>query len=106
MFFRRTSEFPTSRREFVCRVLFVLLVLASFSVLQAESAVELHAHHHGGPNDHCCPGCHGGHFPILQTSGSVAVAALGVSEWYALPRADASISSSYRTLHSSRAPPA
>jgi hypothetical protein len=106
MFFGPICESRRNRWGFACRILLVLLVAASFAVLQAESVVELHAHHHGGPNDHCCPGCHGGHYPILQTSGSIEMAALGFSEWHALPSSDASVSGTYRTLNSSRAPPA
>jgi hypothetical protein len=97
-------------REFnwrqLCRALLILLVLANFTALQTASAVELHAHHHGGPNDHCCPGCHGGHFPFLQTADSVQIAAPSVSEWRRTRNAAQSASSTSHTFNSSRAPPA
>jgi hypothetical protein len=105
MYFRRPIDTRSNRWELVRRALLVLLVIASFAMLQSESVVELHAHHHGGPNDHCCPGCHSGHYPILQATGIVAIASLGISEWHSLPSADAPVSGSYRSLHSSRAPP-
>jgi hypothetical protein len=90
----------------LCRMLLVLMVLANFAVLQTASAVETHAHHHGGPNDHCCPGCHGGHFPLLQPAGSIQVAALTVAGWRkALDTAPRAFGGS-RTLNSCRAPPA
>src|ERR1700687_5997102 len=64
-----------------CRALLVLLVLVNFAALQASSVVETHAHHDGGPNHHCCPGCHGGHFPVLQTACCFHVAAISISGW-------------------------
>ena len=86
--------------------LLVLLVLANFAALQTASAIETHAHHHGGPNDHCCPGCHGGHFPILQTAGSIQVSALTASGWRQALDAAPHISGDSRAFNSSRAPPA
>ena len=88
------------------QALLVLLVLANFTALQTASAVETHAHHHGGPNDHCCPGCHGGHFPVLQTAGSIQVAALTASGWRTALDAAPSAASTSRALNFSRAPPA
>src|SRR5450432_1923140 len=92
--------------RWLCRVLLVLLVLVNFTALQTSSVVETHAHHHGGPNHHCCPGCHGGHFPVLQTASSIQVAALSVSGWRKTFHVEPSVSGDSRTFNSSRAPPA
>ena len=53
------------------RAVLILLVLVSFAAVQTASAIEVHAHQHGGPNDHCCAGCHAGHFPVLHTVSTV-----------------------------------
>jgi hypothetical protein len=106
MLFRPISESRRNRWGFACRILLVLLVAASFAVLQAEGVMEVHAHHHSGPDDHCCPVCHSAHFPILQATGTVAIGALGVSEWHPPPSADPTTSGCYLSLRSSRAPPA
>lgn len=90
----------------LCRILFVLLVLVNFAALQTASAVKIHAHHHGGPNDHCCPGCHGGHFPVLQTARGVQLASLSVAGWRKSPNEALFTSDANCTFNSSRAPPA
>jgi hypothetical protein len=87
------------------RILLVLLVLVSFASLQTASVVEIHAHHHGGPNDHCCPGCHGGHFPFLQTTGNIHVAGLAISGWRKALNEAPAASHDSRAFNSSRAPP-
>lgn len=88
------------------RLLLVLLALASFASVQTASAIEVHPDHHGGPNDHCCAGCHAGHFPVLHTAGSVNIAILPVAAWRTLAEATLFISDDGRTFNSSRAPPA
>jgi hypothetical protein len=105
----------SARRQFVwqgpnwrnlCRALLILLVLVNFAALQTASAMETHVHHHGGPNDHCCPGCHGGHFPVLQTASGTQVAALSVSGWRKTLEVVPSAFGNRNTFNSSRAPPA
>ena len=91
------------RRMF--RLLLILLLLTNFAVLQTASAIETHAHHHGGPNDHCCPGCHGGHYPFLEPAGSIQVAALALREWHKAAHEAPKASGGNRTYNSSRAPP-
>jgi hypothetical protein len=83
------------------------LVLVNFAAVQAESAIELHPHSHsGGPNDHCCAACHGGHFPVIHTASSVQVAALATAAWQAVIEVEVPVSGDGRTFNSSRAPPA
>jgi hypothetical protein len=89
----------------LCRALFVLLVLLNFAALQIDSAIEFHAHQHGGPNDHCCPGCHGGHFPLLQAVGVLQLTGLSVSAWYTTLHEVVSHSVDAFALSSPRAPP-
>jgi len=86
-----------------------LLVLVNFAAVQAESAIELHPHSHsssGGPNDHCCAACHGGHFPVIHTASSVQVAALAMAAWQTMIEVEVPASGDGRTFNSSRAPPA
>ena len=90
----------------IARVLLVLLVLASFAAVQSASAMEIHADHHGGPDDHCCAGGHAGHFPALHTVSTVQVAALALAAWHAPAEVDPYTSDDGRTFNSSRAPPA
>jgi hypothetical protein len=87
-------------------ILLVLLVAVNFAAVQTESAMELHAHHHGGPNDHCCAGCHGGHFPVLNNASSLALSGLTVANWRAIIDVAQPASSDNRTFNPSRAPPA
>lgn len=101
----RQSAAQQTRPLQVLRLLFVLLVLVNFAALQIGSAIEVHAHQHGGPNDHCCPGCHGGHFPLLQAAGTVQVAGLSASTWWTTLHEVASQSVGVFTLSSPRAPP-
>ena len=99
------SAAPHSGLRKICRALFVLLVLVNFAALQIDSAIDFHAHQHGGPNDHCCPGCHGGHFPMLQAVGTVHFAGLSVyTRWISLDQV-ASHSAAVFTLSPPRAPP-
>ena len=87
--------------------LLVLLVLVNFAAVQAESATELHPHSHGGgPNDHCCAACHGGHFPVIHSASSVQVAALAIAAWQTKIEVEVPASGDGRTFNSSRAPPA
>ena len=55
---------------------------------------------------HAQAGCLGGHIPVLQTAGSIQVAALSVSGWRKMLNESPSISGDSRTFNSSRAPPA
>jgi hypothetical protein len=102
--FRKAAVQHLGSRQ-LWRALFVLLVLVNFAALQIDSAVEFHAHQHGGPNDHCCPGCHGGHFPLLQAAGTVQIAGLSVSAWATTLHEVASLSVDAFALSSPRAPP-
>jgi hypothetical protein len=102
--FRQFALLKASRQRLL-RALFVLLVLANFGAVQIHSATEFHAHQHGGPNDHCCPGCHGGHFPMLQAVGTVDVAGVSVSAWWTVLHEAASLSRESFPLSSPRAPP-
>ena len=88
----------------------VLLVLVNFAAVQAESAIELHPHSHsgsgGGPDDHCCAACHGGHFPVLPTASNIQVAALAMAAWQTIIEVEVPGTGDGRTFNSSRAPPA
>jgi hypothetical protein len=63
----------------VGRILLVLLILASFAVVQTASVVEIGPDHHG-PNDHCCAGGHAGHFPVLVSVSTVHIQTPGTPE--------------------------
>jgi len=108
---------PTITVFFACRqsvaklgwTLLVLLVLLNFAAVQAESAMEIHPHGHSGSsgaNDHCCAGCHGGHFPVLHTASNVHLAVLSIAAWRAVIETAPPASGDGRTFNSSRAPPA
>jgi len=88
------------------RALLVLLVLVSFAAVQTASALEIHPDHHGGPNDHCCAGCHAGHFPVLHSVSTIQLATLPVAAWRTAIEVDPYTSDDGRTFNSSRAPPA
>lgn len=90
----------------IARILLVLLVLVSFAAVQSASATEIHPHHHGGPDDHCCAGGHAGHFPALHTVSTIQVAALTLAVWHAPAEVSPYTSDDGRTFNSSRAPPA
>jgi len=92
-------------RQFA-RVFLVLLALVSFAPVQTASATEIHADHHGGPDDHCCAGGHAGHFPALHTVTSIQLSALALAVWHTPPEASSYTSGDGRTFNSSRAPPA
>jgi len=85
--------------------LLVLAVLASFAAIQIAAAVSNHPDH-GGPNDHCCAACHGGHYPVLQTDTFVHVQHLILAGWHPLMDDERPISREWNTVNSSRAPPA
>lgn len=87
------------------RLVLALLALASFAAVQTASAIEVHPDHHGGPNDHCCAGCHAGHFPVLHTVGTLDLTTLPVAVWRMLAEAPPDTSDDGRTFNSSRAPP-
>jgi hypothetical protein len=98
-----------TRRQSVAKLgwaLLVLLVLVNFAAVQTAGAMEVHPHHHGGPNDHCCAGCHGGHFPVLHTVSTIQLAALPVATWRVTIEVAPHTSDDGRTFNSSRAPPA
>src|SRR5579862_8964322 len=88
------------------RIFLTLLVLASFVAIQTEAAVEDHPHHHGGPNDHCCPGCHSGHFSVLHTLSKTQLAPLAVAEWHTSSELTPPASDESKAFSSPRAPPA
>lgn len=88
------------------RALLVLLVLWSFAAVQTASALEIHPDHHGGPGDHCCAGCHAGHFPVLHSVSTVQLAGLTVTAWRSNVEVAPYTSDDGRTFNSSRAPPA
>jgi hypothetical protein len=83
-----------------------LLVLASFVAVQTEAAVADHPHHHGGPNDHCCPGCHGGHFSVLHSLGRIQLAPLALADWHTPFELTPPASDESKVFSSPRAPPA
>jgi hypothetical protein len=89
----------------VGRILLVLLILASFAVVQSASVVEIGPDHHG-PNDHCCAGGHAGHFPVLVSVSTVQIETLSVAGWRTRIELDSYTSDDGRTFNSSRAPPA
>jgi hypothetical protein len=89
----------------VGRILLVLLILASFAVVQTASVVEIGPDHHG-PNDHCCAGGHAGHFPVLVSVSTVQIETLSVAGWRTRIELDSYTSDDSRTFNSSRAPPA
>ena len=89
----------------IARVLLVLLVLVSFTAVQSASAMEIHADHHGGPDDHCCAGGHAGHFPALHTVDTIQLAALTMAPWQTPAEVNPYTSADGRTFNSSRAPP-
>ncbi len=91
--------------EKVGRILLVLLILTSFAVVQAASAIEIFPDHHG-PDDRCCAGGHAGHFPVLVSVSAVQIEALSVAGWRAGVELDSYTSDDGRTFNSSRAPPA
>jgi hypothetical protein len=101
----RQSALKLSRPR-IRTVLLVLLVLVSFAAVQTASAIEIHPDHHGGPNDHCCAGCHAGHFPVLPSVGTLQLAGLAVTAWRAGIEVAHYTSDDGRTFNSSRAPPA
>jgi len=88
------------------RVFLVLLALVSFAAVQTASAMEIHADHHGGPDDHCCAGGHAGHFPALHTVTSIQLSALAMAVWHTPAEVSPYTSGDGRTFNSSRAPPA
>ena len=107
------SSFPLTRmpnsRPFrlfrrLPQVMLCLLVLASFLGAQVTAAIDDHGH--GGPDHHCCAGCHPGHFPLLPVLSGVQVAALPVSGWRQLPNEADPVSAFRLSFHPSRAPPA
>ena len=83
----------------------VLLVAINFAAVQTESAMDLHAHHHGGANDHCCAGCHAGHFPVLDTASSIQLGVAGVSRCDSIIEVGPSASNDGQIFNPSRAPP-
>src|ERR1700694_2436919 len=93
---------PEPRRPRIRTALLVLLVLASFAAVQTASALEIHPDHHGGPNDHCCAGCHAGHFPVLPSVGTLQLAGLAVTAWRASVEVTHYTSDAGRTFNSSR----
>jgi len=97
---------PKPTRPRIRTALLVLLVLVSFAAVQTASALEIHPDHHGGPNDHCCAGCHAGHFPVLPSVSTLQLAGLAVTAWRASVEVAHYTSDDGRTFNSSRAPPA
>lgn len=85
-------------------VLLVLLVLVNFTAVQSASAMELHPDGHGA-SDHCCPVCHGGHFPVLPAVSNVQLGALAIDAWRDVIEVAPPASGDGRTFNSSRAPP-
>ena len=83
----------------------VLLVAFNFAAVQTESAMDLHPHHHGGSDDHCCAGCHAGHFPVLDTAVSLQLGLSAESPWDAITEMRTPASNDDQTFNSSRAPP-
>jgi len=102
----RQSASRERSRDRLLRVLLVLLVLVSFAAVQSASAMEIHADHHGGPDDRCCAGGHAGHFPALHTVSTIELAALSVAAWHTPIEVAPYTSDDGRTFNSSRAPPA
>lgn len=87
------------------RILLVLLILTSFAVVQAASAIEIFPDHHGA-SDRCCAGGHAGHFPVLVSVSAIQIQTLSVAGWRARIDLDSYTSGDGRTFNSSRAPPA
>ena len=87
------------------RFIVTLLLLVSFACVQTAIALDFHHHDDGGPHSHCCPACHAGHLPALQ-SNRIEFSAPASTEWHlgtnpqVLPNCCCDVS------HSSRAPPA
>ena len=83
----------------------VALVLISFVGLQTASVVVDHHHEHSGSDTHCCPVCHAGHLPVLQTAPEVHIAPLAIVEWHGPQTPQLLQSACLPALNSSRAPP-
>ena len=81
------------------------LVLFSFVGLQTASVVVDHHHEHSGSDTHCCPACHAGHLPVLQTAPEVHIAPLAIVEWHGPQALQLLQSASLPALSFSRAPP-
>jgi hypothetical protein len=94
-----------SRWPVILRGVLVLLVAVGLACVQTASALETHPDHHGGASDHCCAGCHAGHFPVLHTINTVQLGPLQLTAWRAFVDIAPDISDNGLTLNSSRAPP-
>src|ERR1700692_1916571 len=103
---RRQPAFSGQTCLRLLRVFLAILVLASFVAVQTEAAVADHPHHHGGPNDHCCPGCHGGHYLVLHTLHRIQLAPLALAEWQTSFELTRPASDESKAFSSPRAPPA
>lgn len=85
--------------------LFVCLVLACFLTGQVEAAIDSHQHQHGGPNSHCCAGCHGVHVPVVSPEGGYRLQIPLVAAGSLDPDESAQAVSCARLFIPSRAPP-
>src|SRR5579863_2631222 len=103
---RRPSARSGQRCLKLLRIFLALLVLASFTAIQTEAAVADHPHHHGGPNDHCCPGCHSGHYSVLHTLFRIQFAPLTAAEWHTSSELTPPASDESKASSPPRAPPA
>jgi len=87
-------------------ILLILLVLVSFVAAQASVDSNDHHHQHNGPNHHCCPVCHGGYIPVLQTGSLPAISAPPMYAWRFVIDDVVFSSRDCSDFNSSRAPPA
>jgi len=87
------------------RFIITVLLLVSFACVQTAIALDFHHHEDGGPHSHCCPACHAGHLPALQSEKIEFSAPLSTA-WHKASDPQVLPHGCFDVSHSSRAPPA
>ncbi|MBV9300510.1 MAG: hypothetical protein JOY62_04000 [Acidobacteriaceae bacterium] len=83
-----------------------LAICIVFAVLGVQIASATHAHDDCGDHRHCCPVCHAGHTPVLQTVAESGVAPPGLTDWDVQREESPVLRCHLPASHFSRAPPA